>query len=105
MVALIPILEYAMLTNAYVLKPLFLPEAHDEPVAIVGIIPMAFAKGPALESFLHGKKVPLQLTREENHLVLERTAIAHSPCELLHEAWGFATELKTTFGLPDVQVF
>lgn len=94
-----------MLTNAYVLKPLFSQELCEEPIAIVGIIPMAFATGDALESFLHGQEVPQRLMREENHLVLERTAFAHSPGELAHEAWGFASELKTTFGLPDVQVF
>ncbi len=94
-----------MLTNAYVLKPPFSQELCEEPIAIVGIIPMSFAKGDALASFLHGKEVPRTLMREENHLVLERTAIAHSPSALAHEAWGFASELKNTFGLPDVQVF
>ncbi len=94
-----------MLTNAYVLRPSFSPEVREEPVAIVGIIPVAFAKGDALETFLHGAKVPRTLLREENHLVLERACVARSHSELLHEVWCFASELKTTFGLPDVQVF
>lgn len=94
-----------MLTNAYVLKPLFSQELCEEPVALVGVIPMTFAKGLALECFLHGQELPRLLMREEDHLVLERTTFARSPSELAHEAWGFASELKETFRLPDVQVF